>query len=216
MIFYLLGLLSYYKLANKPVPASICLLFFAVVTVPPAATLFFFVNKHWTFQLIAFAGGVFCWTFIEYFIHRFLMHGKEKKEYHKSLHFHHHVTGTIFTSQVKRILYALGAIILISISIFFSSYLFLIAGIATGLSLYSYMHVLLHKPWASKWIGSLQKFHMQHHFGQTDQCFGVTNTWWDRIFNTAGKADKIAGAKSIELYFGNKSTQDLITHKQAV
>ena len=79
MIFYLLGLLGYYKLANKPVPSSICLLFFAVVTVPPAATLFFFVNKHWTFQLIAFAGGVFCWTFIEYFIHRFMMHGKEKK-----------------------------------------------------------------------------------------------------------------------------------------
>ena len=216
MIFYLLGLLSYYKLANKPVPASICLLFFAVVTVPPAATLFFFVNSHWTFQLIAFAGGVFCWTFIEYFIHRFMMHGKEKKEYHKSLHFHHHVTGTIFTSQVKRILYSSGAIILIGLSIFFSSYLFLIAGIATGLSLYSYMHVWLHKPWASKWIGGLQKFHMQHHFGQTEKCFGVTNTWWDRIFNTAGKTEKAAGAKSIELYFGKKNTQDLITHKQAV
>jgi len=216
MIFYLLGLLSYYKLANKPVPASICLLFFAVVTVPSAATLFFFVNKHWTFQLIAFAGGVFCWTFFEYFIHRFMMHGKEKKEYHKSLHFHHHVRGTIFTSQVKRILYSLGALILTGLSIFFSSYLFLIAGIATGLSLYSYMHVLLHKPWAAKWIGGLQKFHMQHHFGQTEKCFGVTNTLWDKVFNTAGKADKVAGAKSIELYFGKKNTQDLITHKQAV
>ena len=216
MILYLLGILSYYKLANKPVPASICLLFFAVVTVPPAATLFFFVNTHWTFQLIAFAGGVFCWTFIEYFIHRFMMHGKEKKEYHKSLHFHHHVTGTIFTSQVKRILYSSGAVILIGLSIFFTSYLFLIAGIATGLSLYSYMHVWLHKPWASKWIGGLQKFHMQHHFGQTEKCFGVTNTWWDRIFNTAGQGEKVAGAKSIELYFGKKNTQDLITHKQAV
>ena len=216
MIFYLVGLLSYYKLANKPVPASICLLFFAVVTVPPTATLFFFVNTHWTFQLIAFAGGVFCWTFIEYFIHRFMMHGKEKKEYHKNLHFHHHVTGTIFTSQVKRILYSSGAVILIGLSIFFTSYLFLIAGIATGLSLYSYMHVWLHKPWASKWIGGLQKFHMQHHFGQTEKCFGVTNTWWDRIFNTAVKGEKVAGAKSIELYFGKKNTQDLITHKQAV
>ena len=216
MIFYLLGMLSYYKLANKPVPATICLLFFAVVTVPPTATLFFFVNKHWTFQLIAFAGGLFCWTFFEYFIHRFMMHGKEKKEYHKSLHFHHHVTGTIFTSQVKRILYSSGAMILTGLSIFFSSYLFLLAGIATGLSLYSYMHVLLHKPWASRWIGGLQKFHMQHHFGQTEKCFGVTNTLWDKIFNTAGKAEKVAGAKSIELYFGKKSTQDLITHKQAV
>jgi len=216
MIFYLLGLLSYYKLANKPVPASICLLFFAAVTVAPAATLFFFVNKHWTFQLIAFAGGLFCWTFFEYFIHRFMMHGKEKNEYHKSLHFHHHVTGTIFTSQVKRILYSLGAVALTCFSIFFSSYLFLIAGIATGLALYSYMHVLLHKSWASKWIGGLQKFHMQHHFGQTEKCFGVTNTLWDKIFNTTGKADKIAGAKSIDIYFGKKSTQDLITHKQAV
>src|SRR5215203_3108369 len=216
MIFYLVGLLSYYKLANKPVPASICLLFFAVVTVPPAATLFFFINTHWTFQLIAFAGGVFCWTFFEYFIHRFMMHGKEKKEYHKSLHFHHHVTGTIFTSQVKRILYSSAAIILIALSIFFTSYLFLIAGIATGLALYSYMHVWLHKPWASKWIGGLQKFHMQHHFGQTEKCFGVTNTLWDRIFNTTGKADKIASSKSIELYFGEKSNHNLITHKQAV
>jgi sterol desaturase/sphingolipid hydroxylase (fatty acid hydroxylase superfamily) len=216
MIFYLLGLLSYYKLANKPVPASICLLFFAVVTVPPAITLFFFVDRHWIFQLLAFAGGIFCWTFIEYFIHRFMMHGREKKEYHKSLHFHHHVTGTILTSQVKRILYSLAAITLITISILFSSYLFLIAGIATGLSLYSYMHVWLHKPWASKWIGGLQKVHMRHHFGQAEKCFGVTNTWWDRIFNTTGKADKIANTKSIELYFGKKSTQDLIPHKQAV
>ncbi|HWN87720.1 MAG TPA: sterol desaturase family protein [Chitinophagaceae bacterium] len=216
MIFYLLGILSYYKLANKPAPASICLLFFAVITVPPAATLFFFINKHWTFQLIAFAGGLFCWTFIEYFIHRFMMHGKEKQEYHKSSHFHHHVTGTIFTSRVKRILYSLGAIALTCFSIFISSYLFLLAGIATGLSLYSYMHVLLHKSWASKWIGGLQKFHMQHHFGQTEKCFGVTNTLWDKIFNTAGKTEKIAGAKSIELYFGKKGTKDLITHKQAV
>src|SRR5258705_1539742 len=216
MIFYMLGILSYYKLANKPVPASICLLFFAVVTVPPAATLFFFVNKHWTFQMIAFAGGLFCWTFIEYFIHRFMMHGKEKQEYHRSLHSNHHVTDTIFTSQVKRVLYSAGAITLTCLSIFFSSYLFLLAGIATGLALYSYMHVWLHKPWASKWIGRLQKFHMQHHFGQTEKCFGVTSTWWDKIFNTTGKADRIAGAKSIELYFGKNNGQDLITHKQAV
>ena len=93
---------------------------------------------------------------------------------------------------------------------------FLIAGIATGLSLYSYMHVWLHKPWASKWIGGLQKFHMQHHFGQTEKCFGVTNTLWDKIFNTAGKTEKTASAKSIELYFGKTKEHNLITHKQAV
>lgn len=216
MIFYLLGLLSYYKLTNKSVPASICLLFFAIVTVPPIATLFLLINKHWIFQLIAFAGGLFCWTFIEYFIHRFMMHGKEKEEYHKSFHFHHHVKGTIFTTNAKRMLYSLGAVTLTCISIFISSYFFLFAGIATGLAIYSYMHVLLHKSWASKWIGGLQKFHMNHHFGQTEKCFGVTNTWWDRIFNTNAKVEKVANAKSIALYFGEKNNHDLITHKQAV
>ena len=216
MIFYLLGLLSYYKLANKPVPVSICLVFFAVVAVPPATTLFFFVDNHWIFQLIAFAGGIFCWTFTEYFIHRFMMHGKEKKEYHNSLHFHHHVTGTIFTSQVKRILYTLVAITLTAASILFCSYLFIVAGLVTGLSLYSYMHVWLHKQWASKWIGGLQKFHMQHHFGQTEKCFGVTTTLWDKIFNTAGKSGKVSSAKSIEVYFGKKHTKEMITHRQAV
>src|SRR5215204_4044149 len=119
MIFYLLGLLSYYKLRNKPVPASICLLFFTVITVPPAATLFFFINKHWTFQLLAFAGGLFCWTFIEYFTHRFLMHGKEKEDYQKSYHFVHHSNpGVIFTNTLKRIFYSLVAIALISLSVF--------------------------------------------------------------------------------------------------
>ena len=78
------------------------------------------------------------------------------------------------------------------------------------------MHVWLHKPWAAKWMSELQKFHMQHHFGQTEKCFGVTNTWWDRIFNTTGKSEKIASSKSIELYFGEKINHNLITHKQAV
>ena len=217
MIFYLLGILSYYKLARKPVPASICLLFFAVVTVPPATTLFFIINKHWVFQVLAFAGGLFCWTFIEYFAHRFLMHEKEKEDYRKSHHFVHHTNpGVIFTNNLKRIFYSAVALALTCFSIIYNSYLLLPAGIITGFALYNFMHLCLHKHWASNWFGRLQKFHMQHHFGQTEKCFGVTSTWWDKLFNTTARADKIAGARSIDLYFGNNNKQDLITHKQAV
>jgi sterol desaturase/sphingolipid hydroxylase (fatty acid hydroxylase superfamily) len=216
MIFYLLGLLGYYKLANKAVPASICLLFFAVVTVPPATTLFFLVNKHWAFQLIAYAGGLFCWTFVEYFIHRFSMHGKEKEEYYKTDHFQHHTNpGIIFTGQLKRISASIVAILFTWTSIAFSNYLFLPAGFITGFAMYLNMHRLLHSPLASKWFSRLQKFHMQHHFGQTEKCFGVTSTWWDHLFNTAGKTEKSASAKKISLYFGDNNNQ-LINHKQAV
>lgn len=204
MIFYLLGLLSYYKIRNKPVPASICLLFFGVVTVPPTTTLFFFINKHWTFQAIAFAGGLFCWTFIEYFVHRFLLHRRENKNYHETDHFnHHHNPGHIFASYLKRLLVSVIAFLAIWCSILFSNYLFLPAGILTGYAVYGYVHVWLHKAWASKWLSRLQKFHMSHHSGQTEKCFGVTFTWWDRLFNTAGTNEKLITEKIKQVYFGN-------------
>jgi sterol desaturase/sphingolipid hydroxylase (fatty acid hydroxylase superfamily) len=77
------------------------------------------------------------------------------------------------------------------------------------------MHRVLHSEWGAKWLTGLQKFHMQHHLGQTEKCFGVITTWWDRLFNTAGRSDKVISAKKIELYFGRDDKQ-LINHKQAI
>lgn len=204
MIFYLLGLLSYYKIRNKPVPAGICLLFFGVITVPPTTTLFFLVNKHWMFQVIAFAGGLFCWTFIEYFVHRFLMHSHNKDEYHKSDHFHHHTNPTkIFTGTTKRIIYTATAIGFTIASIMLNSYLLLPAGVLIGFAVYINMHRVLHSRMATKWFGRLQRFHMQHHFAETEKCFGVTSTWWDRLFNTTGTRKKNITVKMTRLYYGN-------------
>jgi sterol desaturase/sphingolipid hydroxylase (fatty acid hydroxylase superfamily) len=204
MIFYMLGLLSYYKIRNKPVPASICLLFFGVVTIPPATTLFFLIDKHWMFEALAFAGGLFCWTFIEYSIHRFWMHRKNNNHYYDTNHFnHHHNPGKVFTTEIKRLIIVIIAFMTIWSSVFFSSYLFLPAGILTGYALYGYMHVLLHKQWAAKWLPRLQRFHMRHHCSETEKCFGVTFTWWDKIFNTSGGNEKKISEKVKEVYFGN-------------
>jgi sterol desaturase/sphingolipid hydroxylase (fatty acid hydroxylase superfamily) len=204
MIFYMLGLLSYYKIRNKPVPASLCLLFFGVVAIPPATTLFFLINKHWTFQALAFAGGLFCWTFIEYSIHRFWLHRKNNKHYHDTNHFnHHHNPGKVFTTEIKRLIIVAIALITIWNSVFFSNYLFLPAGILTGYAIYGYLHVWLHAQWAARWLPHLQKFHMRHHCGETEKCFGVTFTWWDKIFNTSGGNDKNISEKVKAVYFGN-------------
>jgi sterol desaturase/sphingolipid hydroxylase (fatty acid hydroxylase superfamily) len=210
MIFYLLGLLSYYKIRNKPVPASICLLFFGVVTVPPTTTLFFLINKHWLFHAIAFAGGLFCWTFIEYFVHRFLMHSRNKEQYYRSDHFHHHTNPTkIFTGTVKRVIYTAVPVVFTLISITVSGYLLLPAGILIGFAMYINMHRVLHSRFATKWFGRLQRFHMSHHLGQTEKCFGVTFTWWDRLFNTAA-VEKSLPAKKIEIFFNDTKEQKLI------
>lgn len=204
MIFYLLGILGYYKARNKPVPAGICFAFFLVVTIPPITALYLLLNKHWVFRVIALVAGWFCWTFIEYFIHRFLMHKKDKSNYHKSLHFIHHTNPRkIFTTEMRRLIFVAAAIMFIYFSIQFSNYLFLPAGILAGFALYSYVHVWLHMPALAKWINKHQEFHLQHHCGKTESCFGVTVRWWDRIFNTINSSEKIISEKTRKFYFGN-------------
>lgn len=216
MIFYMLGLLSYYRLAKKPVPSGICLAFFFVMAAPPVATLYLLLNKHWVFQAIAFIAGWFCWTFIEYFTHRFWLHRKESKHYHESNHFNHHThPGKIFTKEAKRLVIASAAVLLIYFSIAFSNYLFLPAGILTGYALYGYMHVWLHKSVAILWFSKLREFHIQHHCGQTEICFGVTVIWWDVLFNTAMVTGKPISLKIKNFFFGkNKSEKNSLTLNQ--
>ena len=202
MIFYLLGILGYYKAMRKPVPAGICLAFFAVVTVPPTITLFLLLNQHWIFRLIAFAGGIFCWTFFEYCIHRFLMHRKTNDHYHKSMHFHHHThPDSILFGNARRILVAILTATLTLCGVVFSNYLLLPAGMLTGFSLYSFMHMWLHQSWASRWLSNLQAFHIQHHCGHPETCFGISSTWWDRIFNTVPASVKNISEKTRSFYF---------------
>lgn len=214
MIFYLLGVLAYYKTIKKPVPIGICLAFFGMLAVPPVITLYILINKHWVFQLIAFVSGWICWTFIEYFVHRFWLHKKEDRHYYTSHHFLHHTQPKkIFTTAARRIAITMIAISLLTGSILFSSYLFLPAGISAGYALYGYMHVWLHQPWSAQWFGGLQKFHMQHHCGHTEKCFGVTFTWWDRMFNTMPLAERNITTKAKEVYFSNTDKQKLIMNQ---
>jgi len=184
MIFYMLGLLSYYKLANKPVPLGICLAFFAAVTIVPGTALFLLVNTHWIFQVFAFGGGFFCWTFLEYFTHRFLLHGSSGNHLariHTSHHSFPEKTGNRF---LRRLISFMPALFVIQAAILFSVYLWFFAGILSGYALYGYLHTRLHSPGSSKWLDQLQHFHQLHHASRAEYCFGLCSRWWDWIFNT--------------------------------
>lgn len=190
---------------------GICLAFFGMLAVPPITTFYFLLNTHWIFKAVVFIAGLLCWTFIEYFVHRFWLHKKEDRHYYNSNHFFHHTQPkNIFTTVAKRIAVTLVAILLLTCSILYSRFLFLPAGIATGYTLYGYMHVWLHQPWAARWFGRLQIFHMQHHCGQTEKCFGVTSTWWDRVFNTMPLSEKNITSKIREVYFGSTDKQRIM------
>jgi len=208
MIFFLLDIPGYYRATKNPVPAGICLVFFLGVIIPIGALLFFLLNIHWTFQVIAFFSGWFCWTFIEYFIHRFLLHRKTKKHYHGTNHFIHHTNPTkILTSEIKRLLITVAAVVTFYFSINYCTWLFFPAGILCGYALYGYMHIWLHRPHILSLFKKLQEFHIQHHCGDTENCFGVTVTWWDKLFNTAPATGKAISTKKTAFYFGKTKQQ---------
>jgi dihydroceramide fatty acyl 2-hydroxylase len=203
MIFYLIGILGYYKAMKKAVPAGICIAFFLTVTLPPLASLLFLIHLHWIFGIIAFVSGWFCWTFTEYFIHRFWMHRKEDNGYRKGLHFQHHVhPEQIFMTSFTRLVMLVAAALLIAAGIFYYSYLLLPAGFVAGYAAYSFMHILLHHQWAVRHLPRLQAFHMQHHCGNANICFGVTVTWWDIAFNTHFQTAKPIDEKKKSFFFG--------------
>jgi hypothetical protein len=189
MIFYLMGLLGYYKLAGKAVPRHICLVFFAAVVIPPGVTLYLLIHTHWFFQLLAFAAGIFCWTFIEYFIRRFFLH--------------HQYPDEIYSTAIQRIIYLAMASALLAAAIWFSPYLFLPAGIAAGLVLYAFIHVLLKQSWAVKIFPKLRELHLKHQGAVVRQCYGVTVYFWDLLFNTHHINPGISGVKK-RRFFSNK------------
>ena len=211
MIFYLLGILGYYKAIKKAVPAGICLAFFLTVIIPPGISLFFLLNVHWIFQVITFISGWLCWTFIEYFSHRFRLRRKTNKNDHGTHHFIHHTNPTkIFTTEIKRLFITAVALSTFYFSINYSVYLFFPAGILCGYALYGYIHIWLHRLHMPHLFKKLQEFHIQHHCGDTENSFGVTVTWWDKIFNTAPAAGKIINIKKEEFYFGETKTPAII------
>ena len=48
---------------------------------------------------------------------------------------------------------------------------------------------------------ALLRFHMIHHLKQPGICFGVSVTWWDRVFKTTPVAGSEISPKIISFYY---------------
>ena len=53
-----------------------------------------------------------------------------------------------------------------------------------GYILYDLTHYFLHHQNLPLWYKELKKYHLQHHFLDYENGFGVTSRFWDRIFGT--------------------------------
>lgn len=160
----------------------------------------------WLSQAILFFLGWLTWTFMEYIAHRFWMHNKTargEKYVSSNHHYHHtHPTELKISNSDRFILLAIGIFILI-IAFYLHNYSIIFAGLYSGFLSYLFMHVILHRKWAKILFPRLLQNHILHHCKFTNKCFGVTVTWWDKIFRTSAPRSYQISEKVISYYFGD-------------
>lgn len=117
--------------------------------------------------LLWFAIGFIAWTFAEYVIHRWVLHGPYWMAIHQRHHEHprEHVLFPIWQLPYVHAAYA---------------------GIILGWIGFFVMHHLMHHIQDLRPYPWLQDFAIRHnaHHKLTDRNYGITVDWWDRVFRT--------------------------------
>lgn len=168
---------------------------------PPALLKYFFFTKGWV-----------AWTFTEYCIHRWAFHEKQDKrnkqrDLFNHLHHHTHPADMQITPLMR-----LAAVVVIASGIwsllagpvwlaYFTGWLF-------GLSLYSIMHYLLHQSYASLLFPNIVKQHIWHHCRYHNLCFGVSTTFWDRVFKTLPAEFGNLPERTIRFYYADAALSE--------
>lgn len=141
---------------------------------------------------LIFLGGIFTWSLFEYAIHRYLFHYvTENPKWRRIvyvLHGNHHEY-----PRDKQRLFMPPVPSLIIASIIFAVMYFLMGemvymffpGFLIGYLMYGSMHYAIHA-WHPpfKFLKPLWRNHHLHHYKSDDKGFGVSSSFWDRVFGT--------------------------------
>ena len=149
------------------------------------------IGVSFSFTLAGF--GFFIWTLAEYLLHRFIFHYHASTPFGKRLmylfHGIHHddpedqrrlLMPPAAAALIALILYSLFASILgvVNVKPFFSGFL-------VGYLCYDYIHFATHfSRFKSGTFLKLKQNHMKHHFVKPDALYGVSSTFWDKVFRT--------------------------------
>lgn len=141
--------------------------------------------------------GTCVWTFVEYCLHRFVFHldaylpdNRVGVTLHFTLHgIHHYLPMDKYRLVMPPALFVVLATPFWKLAHFLFSYDWHVAtavycGGIFGYVCYDLTHYFLHHQNLPLWYKQLKKYHLQHHFLDYENGFGVTSRFWDRIFGT--------------------------------
>lgn len=141
--------------------------------------------------------GLFLWTLVEYIMHRFLFHldkflpdNRVALTLHFLLHGIHHylpmdklrlvMPPTLFLALATPFWKLAHAIFYWDWSIATAVF----CGGIFGYICYDMTHYFLHHKTLPAYWQDLKKYHLQHHFMDYENGFGVTSRFWDQLFGT--------------------------------
>ena len=142
-------------------------------------------GQRWTAAALALV-GLAAWSFIEYVLHRFVLHVVEPFRSWHALH-HARPSALIYAPTVV----AAG---LITLLVLLPAWAWmgtwrasaLTLGVLVGYMLYSATHHAIHH-WRIKirWLNRRKRLHALHHCSDRPGYYGVTTDLWDRVFGTS-------------------------------
>ena len=145
------------------------------------------------FFLIRFFLGLFIWSFTEYILHRFVFHWTPPGKLGARIHFIFHGVHHDFPNDRLRLVMPPSVSIPLAL-LFFYGFKFTLgislvypffAGFIFGYLIYDMMHYSIHHlNWRNPVWEKIKQQHMRHHFMEPEKGYGVSNPFWDYIFNT--------------------------------
>lgn len=145
--------------------------------------------------VLFFALGIFIWTILEYGLHRFLFHVDNflpDRPFFLMLHFLLH--GIHHYLPMDRLRLVMPPLLFAALSFPFTrlAHALFPPAVANGIISgaffmyvgYDMMHYALHHTKLPAYIKEMKKYHLEHHYKNYEQGFGVTSRFWDWVFGT--------------------------------
>lgn len=191
------------SLSRQLASAAYCVLVFLLIFLPVTILGIAIRSESMKFGLLLLAGWL-CWTFAEYFIHRFWMHNRFRNLNHKVYEYHmyhHRHPDEIKIKGWHRVVLISAGIVLTVFSVIWNNSFTIFLGFYWGFTLYSLLHLILHKKWGRYLFPRVQRAHIHHHGKYPDKGFSFSNVFWDWLFGTLPPKDAQISDKMVEFYF---------------
>jgi sterol desaturase/sphingolipid hydroxylase (fatty acid hydroxylase superfamily) len=139
------------------------------------------------------AVGVITWSLMEYWLHRLVFHYEAKSKLGKRFFWLAHGVHHDWPNDKLRLVFPPSISIPIAIGVWYLfSWIFgdvyrwaPYTGIAIGYLAYDMIHYYVHHFAPKNRIGKfLRRYHLAHHFKESDNGFGVSSPVWDYVFGT--------------------------------